>query len=526
MYFFSKSAFLLIILMITLGACGSSKTEFPEVSTPAPVNQAAMKSERQFRLFTPTYDFNPNDRFSAEAVLYRFPLSSGKSSEFATLKPGLELYAARMQLLNQAKTSVRIQALLFTADESGYEIATKLIELVKKGLRVKIIVDPVSNITLSEQKLYYQMRKAGISIEGYEFMYLNFIAGMKQRGSIGATISDLNNRYHEKYFLIDAENPAAAIGIIGGSNLANDYFRADIENPARMWTDTDIVVRGAVVADMLRLFEENVAEFVERKRKLGLSHLGHAWDIARARSQDSSTTRPTRLRQLVVDRLRAAASKPVNFEWHEADARVVQSRPRHQEDLIAPAYIDFIDSSLKTVDIANAYFIADADLIAAIGRAVRRGVKVRIITNSESSLDFTKASVVLVSAARAAYGAVMKANANAANGGTVEIYEWGGHTQLKNGEGQIHSKFAVFDQRAAIVGSFNFDPRGRNLNSENIIALENPDLVMPLSQEIERFVQPGFSTIVTASQAASYAVTDSRKASLLQRISSILTPYL
>jgi hypothetical protein len=53
-------------------------------------------------------------------------------------------------------------------------------------------------------------------------MYLNFIAGMKQRGSIGATISDLNNRYHEKYFLIDAENPAA-----GFSTIAVTSFRCN-----------------------------------------------------------------------------------------------------------------------------------------------------------------------------------------------------------------------------------------------------------------------------------------------------------
>ena len=37
----------------------------------------------------------------------------------------------------------------------------------------------------------------------------------------------------------------------------------------------------------------------------------------------------------------------------------------------------------------------------------------------------------------------------------------------------LHAKYAVFDRRMAFVGSYNMDPRSRNLNAETLIVFEN-----------------------------------------------------
>ena len=48
-------------------------------------------------------------------------------------------------------------------------------------------------------------------------------------------------------------------------------------------------------------------------------------------------------------------------------------------------------------------------------------------------------------------------------------------------EGTIHAKYAVFDRRISIVGSYNMDPRSRTLNSESAIVFENENLSRQLA---------------------------------------------
>jgi len=50
-------------------------------------------------------------------------------------------------------------------------------------------------------------------------------------------------------------------------------------------------------------------------------------------------------------------------------------------------------------------------------------------------------------------------------------------------EGTIHAKYAVFDPRISIVGSFNIDPRSRIFNSETAIVIENGDLSRQLADK-------------------------------------------
>jgi phosphatidylserine/phosphatidylglycerophosphate/cardiolipin synthase-like enzyme len=45
----------------------------------------------------------------------------------------------------------------------------------------------------------------------------------------------------------------------------------------------------------------------------------------------------------------------------------------------------------------------------------------------------------------------------------------------------MHAKYAVFDRRVSIVGSYNMDPRSRTLNSESAIVFENKNLSRQLA---------------------------------------------
>ena len=71
----------------------------------------------------------------------------------------------------------------------------------------------------------------------------------------------------------------------------------------------------------------------------------------------------------------------------------------------------------------------------------------------------------------------------ACDGGGVQIWEWQGRrtNAAEQTAGTTHAKYAVFDRRISIVGSYNMDPRSRTLNSESVIIFENKNLSQQLA---------------------------------------------
>ena len=65
----------------------------------------------------------------------------------------------------------------------------------------------------------------------------------------------------------------------------------------------------------------------------------------------------------------------------------------------------------------------------------------------------------------------------------MQIWEWQGRrtNATEQTEGTIHAKYAVFDRRVSVVGSYNMDPRSRTLNSESAIVFENENLSRQLA---------------------------------------------
>jgi phosphatidylserine/phosphatidylglycerophosphate/cardiolipin synthase-like enzyme len=70
------------------------------------------------------------------------------------------------------------------------------------------------------------------------------------------------------------------------------------------------------------------------------------------------------------------------------------------------------------------------------------------------------------------------------SGGNVQIWEWYGwrYDQAQQTEGTIHAKYAIFDRRYALVGSYNLDPRSEKLNSETAVVFESDILSTELAQ--------------------------------------------
>jgi putative cardiolipin synthase len=176
------------------------------------------------------------------------------------------------------------------------------------------------------------------------------------------------------------------------------------------------------------------------------------------------------------------ARQELDLNYVNARSRFFQNRPRLGETYIQQAYEKLIAQAAGEILICNAYFIPSADFIAAIRAAVERGLRVIILTNSPQTNDLPELTMV----GRNYYKDILAINQTAGirkSGGSVQIWEWHGwrYDQDRQSEGTIHAKYAVFDRRYALVGSYNLDPRSEKLNSETAVVVESDTLSTELA---------------------------------------------
>jgi putative cardiolipin synthase len=122
--------------------------------------------------------------------------------------------------------------------------------------------------------------------------------------------------------------------------------------------------------------------------------------------------------------------------------------------------------------------------VAWLGKLVKRGVRVTVLTNSLAATD--------VGAVHAGYQRYRKALLEAG----VRLYELKPeaieHEREKRGGGitgsraSLHAKTFVFDRRAVFIGSLNLDPRSIQLNTEIGLVCESAPLAGDLAGTIEK----------------------------------------
>jgi len=434
-----------------------------------------------------------------------FPVRDGPQCRIAVLPNGEDSFAQRMQALEAATKSIRIQALIFTADEAGLKIMEILKRKHEEGLDVRVIVDAFSNPSLQTQNMYFDLKQHGVEVEGYEAFLLQWL------NEIHPHLNWANMRFHEKLWLIDVETPEG-VAVVGGLNVANEYFRIHPSNPAGRWRDQDVVVRGAVLDDMADAFDRNFNMFVDIKKSRGIFDTNKAWDNTRSVMATIGAKVPFYFAtdEALNQRVDELARAPVHPDWHQATCRFVQNRPRLGETYIRQAYLKLIEDSKDEVLIANAYLVPSRKLIDAIKDATRRCARVIVITNSPATNDLPELTMV----GREYYQEVLAVNGEpevkaCGKGKGVQIWEWVGRRKGDEHatDGTMHGKFAVFDRQASLVGSHNLDPRSETLNSETALIFENRDLSIELARLIYEH-DLAYSRPITPEMAAKFKAPD------------------
>lgn len=378
---------------------GASRPNLSPVGTPVPVKGAFASTAFQASLDQATQS------------------RSVPGNKVQLLFDGAQSFAERNKLIDSAKESICLQTFIFNSDDTGWDLANRLAAKAKEGVQVRVIYDAVGS-GRADPKMFQMMKDAGVDVRAY---------GEKWK------VWDLNDRWHEKHLIVDGK-----ASVQGGMNIANEYAFGGSgrqvfsrgEVGADAWRDADVKLEGPAVADTMKAFVRNWNE-------LGA-------DVSEA---DKAKLFPR------LDPLPLGPS-----------VRVVQHNPEVKglDGTTHQLYLKSIDAAQKSITIENAYFLPPPDVRKALIAAAKRGVEVKVLTNSKQSNDMGFVS----DAARYFYDDLLKAG--------VKIYE-------KQG-GTLYSKTASFDGEFSIVGSVNLNGRSKNTDAEVAVAVQDGGTAQQLDQ--------------------------------------------
>jgi len=412
------------------------------------------------------------------------------------LEKGEEALMGRAWLTQHAQQSIDIQYFIWSTDNIGILAAQLLLEAANRGVVVRVLVDDFL-IDAQDETLLLLAAHENVHIRIYNPKYS---VGTSLLGMMSNAIMDFrgtNQRMHDKTAIFD--NVA---GITGGRNMADEYFDFD---PEYNFRDRDILLLGSAVADMTENFEEfwesplavPVEELLDdSSRFVTAADVQSKYESLYAYANDPANFNPS-IRDAIENMPAGFPALLRSMEWH--DVHFISDAPgKNAGDAglegggeSTSALIEAVAAAKHSILIQSPYLILPKGGVQLLAELHKRGVQVRISTNSLQSTDNL-----------AAFVGYFKQRRSLLNAG-IELYEYKAHPQIKadlierypklaekNPIFAIHAKSMVIDGKQIYIGTFNLDPRSANLNTEVGALIESETLAQQLTQSIERDIRP------------------------------------
>lgn len=387
-----------------------------------------------------------------------YPLPEGKGA-----------LAARIILADAAERSLDVQYYIWHGDSAGILLMDALKRAAERGVRVRLLVDDNGVLGL-DASLAALNAHPGIQVRivnpypNRSVWWLGYLTDF----------SRLNRRMHNKSFTADSQAT-----IVGGRNIGNEYFAAgqDIS-----FTDLDVLAIGPVVSDVAKTFDAYWNSDAAYPLELLFKHPGASPDqistaaaAVRSDPQAAAYIKALQSTQVVRDLLQGS----LPFEWartqlvHDNPAKLLAHDIR-AEGLVLGQLERIIGSPRRELLLFSPYFVPTKHGTESLVAMARRGVQVTVLTNSLAATD--------VSVVHAGYA---KRRTALLKGG-VRLFELkpredaGERTKGAGFRGSssasLHAKTFAVDGERVFVGSFNFDPRSAELNTEMGLVIDSPAL--------------------------------------------------
>lgn len=351
---------------------------------------------------------------------------------------GAASFDRRLELIESATQSIALEFFIYDVDDASRLITQALIKRAGEGVHVRILVDfsaPVFKLKPAYARL---LGEAGVKVRYYNTSALYRLVSIQHRS-------------HRKLLIIDGETV-----LTGGRNIANDYF--DLSDHYN-FLDADLEVSGPIVKTVLESFDV-----------YWNSHLATEPEAdSEPNPEAAKFVVPDQRDAVLIEKLRTAGeSYRQSHKAHECrDLRFVTDFPNHGEASrnVFNAIVEELARATQEAVVESPYFVIKSGGYAVLEDLHKRGVRVRVLTNSLASTD-----------ASYAVGALYPWLGSLADTGlTLSAYAGqplpGQSTDLGGGKPRwgVHAKRGVIDGDTTLLGTYNIDPRSANLNSELIV---------------------------------------------------------
>jgi putative cardiolipin synthase len=376
---------------------------------------------------------------------------------FSVLNSGHDAYEWRLRAIDSASSSLDLQTFLWKEDRAGGTILARILAAADRGVRIRILLD--DSFTVGEGDTISALTRH----PNIQFRIYNPFArrpdDLVLRQIANATDFDrVDHRMHNKVMITDTQ-----AAIVGGRNLADEYFGL---HPSANFRDLEVVAVGPVVAELARVFDSYWQSpwSIPAADVVGTAADGRALEQLRTRLNERHTGDPGTSPTAALEAWQALVAEAAPGSAEVLADEPARSDPAKESPTqLAAGLIARIDAAVSEVVLVSAYLVPTPELADSLRRAVHRGVRVRILTNSLRSNNHT--------AAHSAYRGFIRSLI----GYGVELHEV---RALAKDRGLymappvdtkhlgLHAKAILFDDDLSFVGSANLDPRSLEINTE------------------------------------------------------------
>jgi cardiolipin synthase C len=379
-------------------------------------------------------------------------------------------FAARMDLIRSAQRTLDIQYYIWRNDLTGTLLLEEIHEAADRGVRVRLLLDDLGIPSSLDPTLAALEAHPNIEVR----LFNPFVVRKPKFIGFLTDFSRANRRMHNKSMTADS-----TATILGGRNIGDEYFDA---TDGVVFSDLDVLAIGPAAADVARDFDRYWASASSYPVDRILPHVSvdqldalerKAKDIERDPAAEAymNALRGPHIVQKMLD-----ATLPL--EWAKTQmisddpAKALNNAP--PEALISHQLREVLGEPTHELDLVSPYFVPATAGTQYLTGLAARGVDVLVLTNALEATD--------VAAVHSGY---MKRRVELLKGG-VHLYELrrlaGPHKKEQSpgpfgsSGSSLHAKTFMVDSQRVFVGSFNFDPRSKHLNTELGLVIDSPEL--------------------------------------------------
>jgi cardiolipin synthase len=323
------------------------------------------------------------------------------------LRDGEHAFPAMLEAIGRAEREILLEMYWIGMDRVGESFRDALAARARDGVTVRVTYDALGSRGILPSWW------APLVAAGGRVAQFNSIWPLDPRFSLAR----IEQRDHRKLLVVDHSH-----AFVGGMNLAAQWLPSS--EGGQGWRDDAIEARGPAAGEVRSLFYRTWRRLTGEPAPAGVSPLrrrrsGRVWVLA--------------------------------SQW-----RTVRSV--HRE------YVERIRRARDRIDVANPYFVPDRAVRRALFRAVRRGVRVRVLVPEASDV------AVVQFAVEALFDTLLRHG--------VGVWTLPG--------GMLHSKMAMIDDSFTTIGSYNLDERSWLKNLEINLAVDDAAFTEHVRAAFER----------------------------------------